>query len=126
MFHDDGSVMLDKREIIGLSAILGVFGILAFGAYAFGVPFCLFHHLTGIPCPLCGTTRACVALLHGDVVCALKFNPLAVMAVLTGPFVLWIMTRIRSWTFVMVIAAKLFLWLAVLLNWAYLIRFQAG
>jgi len=52
-------------------------------------PLCAFHHLSGLPCPLCGGTHACAALLHGDVLAAWQANPgvlplLALAAVHTG------------------------------------------
>jgi hypothetical protein len=40
-------------------------------------PPCPFKHLTGLPCLSCGTTRAALALLRGDVARAFAFNPLA-------------------------------------------------
>ncbi|HEX3197354.1 MAG TPA: DUF2752 domain-containing protein [Propionibacteriaceae bacterium] len=40
---------------------------------------CPFRALTGWDCPLCGGTRMGAALLHGDVLAALGFNPLALM-----------------------------------------------
>ncbi len=40
-------------------------------------PVCVFHALTGHPCPTCGATRAAIALLHGDVGTAWHWNPLA-------------------------------------------------
>ena len=113
--------MLDKREVIGLVLIFGALAVLALGAYAFGIPLCMFHRLTGIPCPLCGTTRACVSLLHGDVASALRINPLAVVAMVVGPLVLWSMTRRGNWPTVLVRAARFLAWAAVLLNWACLV-----
>lgn len=44
------------------------------------LPACPMRTLTGIPCPTCGTTRAAVALLHGDIPAALQANPLAALA----------------------------------------------
>lgn len=40
------------------------------------LPPCPLHHLTGIPCAGCGSTRSTDALLHGDFLRALWFNPL--------------------------------------------------
>lgn len=36
---------------------------------------CPLRTLTGIPCPFCGMTRACVALVHGHLGTSLSFNP---------------------------------------------------
>ncbi len=44
------------------------------------LPACPFRALTGVPCATCGTTRAAVALLRGDVVSALAANPGAALA----------------------------------------------
>lgn len=37
-------------------------------------PRCMFLNLTGLKCPGCGSQRAFHALLHGDVVAALRLN----------------------------------------------------
>ena len=39
-------------------------------------PPCLFHALTGLHCPGCGTGRALHQLLHGHVAAAFRLNPL--------------------------------------------------
>ncbi len=39
-------------------------------------PVCLFRRLTGLPCPTCGATRAALALAHGDLLGAIRQNPL--------------------------------------------------
>ena len=36
---------------------------------------CVFRSATGLPCPLCGGTRACAALVEGDFLAAMQFNP---------------------------------------------------
>ena len=45
------------------------------------LPPCLWHAWTGIPCPGCGTTRAMLRLLAGDLRGALAFNPLSTAGV---------------------------------------------
>jgi len=42
------------------------------------VPFstCLSKRVVGVPCPLCGMTRACLALVRGDVSAACGYHPL--------------------------------------------------
>jgi hypothetical protein len=43
---------------------------------------CPLRTLTGIPCPFCGMTRACVAAMHGHLSSSLSFNPGGVLIVL--------------------------------------------
>ena len=50
-----------------------------------GVPPCLLHLWTGLPCPGCGSTRAVVRLLQGELRAGLAFNPLT--ACVAGGFV---------------------------------------
>jgi hypothetical protein len=42
---------------------------------------CPFRTLTGLPCPLCGMTRAVVAAVHGHLLESLRFNPAGVLVV---------------------------------------------
>ena len=53
------------------------------------LPPCPLHHFSGIPCPGCGSTRATVALAHGDFLRALAFNPLWVLICLAA-LLLWL------------------------------------
>ena len=39
------------------------------------LPPCMFHTLTGFSCPGCGCTRAVIALLHGDLLASVRYNP---------------------------------------------------
>jgi hypothetical protein len=58
---------------------VGTSGLVWIGLSAAGrVPFtpCIVKHVTGIPCPSCGTTRAMLAALDGDVWHAFQINPL--------------------------------------------------
>jgi hypothetical protein len=43
-------------------------------------PRCPFLSVTGLPCLTCGATRCSIALLHGDFLSALRWNPLALAA----------------------------------------------
>lgn len=52
-------------------ALLGAPLVLSLG----DLPLCGFRHVTGLPCPLCGGTRACAALAQGDVLVAWQLNP---------------------------------------------------
>ena len=47
-------------------------------------PHCVFHDLTGLQCPGCGTTRALHHLLHGDVAGAFRLNAMLFVAVPFG------------------------------------------
>src|SRR2546430_10985014 len=53
-------------------------------------PRCVFHVLTGLQCPGCGTTRALHHLLHGDIAGAFRLNA---MLFAVAPF-----TAIASWS----------------------------
>jgi len=59
---------------------------------------CPLRATTGIPCPLCGLTRACVAAVHGHVGASLAFNPAGVLVVVAAIVALlrprWL-TRVR-------------------------------
>jgi Protein of unknown function (DUF2752) len=58
---------------LGFSALYATTGV--------GLP-CPFRAMTGWDCPLCGATRMGAALLHGDVLAALGYNPIALIGVL--------------------------------------------
>jgi hypothetical protein len=60
-------------------------------------PPCLFNQLTGMHCPGCGATRSVGALVHGEVLQALAYNPLLVAAL---PFVaVWLsIVAFQMWT----------------------------
>jgi hypothetical protein len=51
-------------------------------ALALPWPFCIFHKLTGLPCLTCGSTRSMIAIFHGNLFTALRWNPLAFFAFL--------------------------------------------
>ena len=55
---------------------------------------CPLRAATGIPCPLCGMTRACVAVAHGHLATSLAFNPAGVLVVLAA-VATWDVSAIR-------------------------------
>lgn len=58
-------------------------------------PRCVFHVVTGLACPGCGSLRAAHSFLHGDFATAFRFNPLLfVLLPLAG--LTWVVYRPAS------------------------------
>lgn len=72
-----------EQALLALGAFLLVLLVLVFvdPRTARLAPVCPLHYATGLHCPGCGTGRALHALVHGDVVRALRMNALAVAAI---------------------------------------------
>jgi hypothetical protein len=77
---DDRTLAAVLAGGVATAAVLAAVAAPVAPALARLLPGCVFHALTGIPCPACGTTRAALALLAGDPFAALGFNPLATLA----------------------------------------------
>lgn len=84
----------DGKRGFGLQVVLfGFLGLAAAGVlfwfdptqYHF-YPVCVFHGVTGLQCPGCGSLRALHALLHGNVASAFHFNALLIISF---PFAAW-------------------------------------
>ena len=102
------------RELrIGAAVLVGVGAV--WPALPVHPPFaCPLRSLTGIPCPLCGMTRACVAALHGHLGASLAFNPggvLVLVAALVALIRPQLLSRLRIplWTAVVALGA-LWVW----------------
>ena len=80
--------MAPQIAFVPLSALLRNrrFGLILTGALSLHIIFVLLHlplwecpffKVTGLPCPGCGLTRACLLLVQGDVQAAMKFHAFA-------------------------------------------------
>lgn len=68
----------EQKKIFLTSLLLSAaFGGLLISIAAAGItlPSCSFFRLTGLYCPGCGGTRACIALLHGHFLRSLVYHP---------------------------------------------------
>jgi hypothetical protein len=66
------------QELIWLLVSLGAGGGFIIWLWAhLPVPACVFHSLTGFPCPTCGATRSARQFLQGHFASSFVFNPLA-------------------------------------------------
>ena len=78
-------VRLSLLEKLSLSAYAGVASLSRFSATP-RVPLCLFHAVTGAPCPGCGMTRALLAAWQGRWPDSMRQHPLGlpILAVWTA------------------------------------------
>ena len=72
------------------------------------VPPCPLRTLTGIPCPLCGSTRGVIAAVHGHIGHALALNPASIGVLILALLMVagWRVERIRIpvWVIIIVFA----------------------
>ena len=81
-------------------------------------PVCVFHQVTGLDCPACGSLRAMHQLLHGNIIGALHFNAFTVLSLpLFAALGLYFITRSSTNEAAMKIRS---LWI-----WLYLAAFLA-
>ena len=122
-----GELPIGGLALVPLMALpLGAWAIET-GRFAFSQ--CGFKTLFDVPCLSCGSTRATIHLLHGDVFTALAFQPLTmfVYALLAvwGAASLWAFATRRSLHVDLSpredIAFKVSIIALPLMNWAYLI-----
>jgi hypothetical protein len=83
------------------------------------VPRCPLRSLTGVPCPLCGSTRGVIAAVHGHLGHALALNPASLLVLAFAAILVlgWRLERVRIpvWCVVAVFAA---LWCYQLFKYA--------
>jgi hypothetical protein len=75
-------MILTRKYILGIS-IVAVCGSLLYFLFdpslSNSFPKCIFHSLTQLECPGCGSQRAIHSLLHGNILQAADFNLMAVV-----------------------------------------------
>jgi hypothetical protein len=75
-------MILTRKHILGIS-IVAVCGSLLYFLFDPSLsnffPKCIFHSLTQLDCPGCGSQRAIHALLHGNILLAADFNFMAIV-----------------------------------------------
>ena len=70
-------------------ASIGLVAALVLVAHWCGVTLCLVKRVFGVPCPMCGATRAVLLVLGGNVADAFAMQPLVMtLLVLSGPVAL--------------------------------------
>lgn len=95
------------------------------------LPLCPLRSLTGLPCPTCGATRAAEAMLGGQVVDAVVYNPLVTLAAIAFLVVglaapVWVRSggRIPGLSSTPPIPARIAIALGLMGNWAYVVARQ--
>lgn len=88
-----------EKRMRALQQVASVFFLSAIlaGLHLLGFTVCPTKRFLGIPCPVCGTTRAAFALLHGRILEALSYQPLMVPAVLLVGLC-WSVNLVRLWS----------------------------
>ncbi len=81
--------------LVGIAAALGAYVWALDPNESTIFPACPFNAITGLDCPMCGSTRAVHALLHGELGTAFDHNVLLVLALplLAYVFVTWAASR---------------------------------
>ena len=89
---------------------------------------CIFHSVTGIPCPTCGATRSVLALLDGRAIESLTFNPLVFASSLVffaggviAPLWAWRRGTLPRLGHPLPMWLRIGIVLVILANWAWLI-----
>jgi len=67
------------RLLIGIGVPIAALALVAVCLVLKKTPPCLFYELTGLYCPGCGTGRALLALLHGRLYAAFRYQPLMII-----------------------------------------------
>lgn len=126
------TITFDKRDkrgvelgvIVGILALLGI--VLARYAHSYFtlLPPCMFHTITGVPCPSCGATRSATLLAHGEVVRALAMNPFFFFLFIAA--VIWGIGSLILFTLKFTMSVRLSYLEARIIRWGVLIMLFAN
>lgn len=84
-----------RQALVSLALLLGLIAFASVALhYQLPLPACPLRETTGVPCPLCGSTRAFASLAGLDFLEALRLNPL-VCLVACGLGALWLLALAR-------------------------------
>lgn len=120
---DPGQKKIFLTSLALAAAFVTLAGILT--AAHITLPPCLFFRLTGLYCPGCGGTRACIALLHGHILQSLIYHPVvlygtAIYTVYTACNLLALFTKGRHFPLRGMAYRDIYLYIAVgliIANW---------
>ena len=88
------------RLTLGAVAALAVLAGLAGSAFFQALPdLCLFHSVTGLPCPTCGLTRSIAAAARLDLAASWRFHPFGAFllgALVLTPALPWLPEKVRA------------------------------
>lgn len=111
--------MLDKNKkkniIIATVTILAVATLLLLDIYK-----CPLNYIVGIPCPMCGMTRAFFAAISGDFTLAFHYHPLWIIIIMGVVFIL--LYELRIIRLPKVVFNTICIILGILLVLCYIIR----
>jgi len=62
-----------------LPAFIALLLLIIMPSDGLGFSACIFYHITGLPCPVCGLTRSMSSILHFEFLKSLAYHPLGVL-----------------------------------------------
>lgn len=98
MFRSRGNLYLLLTAGL-VTGYIWLFYVIQFNGAGRHAGLCLVRTVTGMPCPSCGSTRAVISLLHGNLVQSVYINPLGIPVAL-------IMTITPFWILFDILAGK--------------------
>lgn len=112
------------RVLLAAWSLAVIFVLIVSHQVDYEASLCHVRSITGLPCATCGGTRAAAFLFQGDLVAALRLNPIVTLALITGGMILSLRfltgrqvvldLERRGWRLITALLVA-----AVGINWAY-------